>query len=123
MKRSRTRVWFVRVAIAGALAVLASTAPIVGQSRSAQAPAQKVDAEYTAKIKESTLDPRITTELGDHMPASDTVPSPLKFFGRIPGTPDELTYYKDIVRYLEALDKASDRVTMFPIGKSEEGRL
>ena len=33
-----------------------------------------------------------------------------------------MTYYKDIVRYLDALDKASDRVTMFKIGVSDEGR-
>ena len=36
------------------------------------------------------------------MPASDTVPSPLKFLGRIPGTPGELTYAKDIERYYES---------------------
>ena len=72
---------------------------------------QKIDEEYTAKIKEYTQDPRITTELVDHLPASDTVPSPLKFLGRMVGTPGELTYSKDIYRYYEALDKASDRIT------------
>jgi hypothetical protein len=84
--------------------------------------AQAVDQEYTAKIKEYLRDPRITTELVDHLPASSTVPSPLKFFGRIVGTPGELTYAKDIQRYFEALDKASDRVTTWTIGKTEEGR-
>ena len=39
---------------------------------------QKIDAEYTAKIKEYLQDPRITTELVDHLPASDTVPTPLE---------------------------------------------
>ena len=87
-----------------------------------QARSQKIDEEYTRRIKEHTQDPRIMTELVDHMPASDSVPSPLKFFGRIVGEPGQLTYYKDIVRYLEALDKVSDRVTMWPIGKSDEGR-
>ena len=67
------------------------------QSRSAQ-PKQKIDEAYTAKIKEYTQDPRISTELVDHLPASDTVPTPLEFFGRMPGTPDELTYAKDIYR-------------------------
>ncbi len=86
------------------------------------APAQKVDAEYTAKIKEYLQDPRITTELVDHLPASDTVPTPLKFHGRIVGTPGELTYAKDIHRYYEALDKASDRASLWTIGKTEEGR-
>ena len=56
------------------------------------------------------------------MPASATVPSPLKFFGRIPGTPGELTYAKDIARYFAALDAASPRVKMLTIGRSEEGR-
>src|SRR5262245_52401687 len=59
---------------------------------------QPNDAEYTAKIKEYLRDPRITTELVDHLPASNTVPTPLKFHGRIIGTPGELTYSKDINR-------------------------
>ena len=79
----------------------------VAQSRN-QPAKQKMDEEYTAKIKEYTQDPRISTELVDHLPASDTIPTPLKFFGRMPGTPGELTYAKDIQRYYEALDKASE---------------
>ncbi len=97
-----------------------------GSTPSAQAPQpatkQKLDADYTAKIKELVQDPRISTELVDHLPASDTVPSPLKFLNRVVGTPGELTYAKDIHRYYEALDKASDRITMWRIGKTEEGR-
>src|SRR5215217_2384435 len=98
---------------------------LAGSAPSAQSPQparQKVDADYTAKIKEYLQDPRISTELVDHLPASDTVPSPLRFFNRIVGTPGELTYAKDIYRYYEALDKASDRIAMWRIGKSEEGR-
>jgi hypothetical protein len=87
-----------------------------------KAAAQKIDAEYTAKIKEYTQDPRVSTELVDHLPASASVPSPLKFFGRIVGTPDELTYYKDIKRYFETIAKASPRAKLFTIGQSEEGR-
>ncbi len=107
-----------------ALAVAALTTSGAGaQARRAQAPpAQRVDAEYTAKIKEHLQDPRITTELVDHLPASDTVPTPLKFHGRIVGTPGELTYAKDIHRYFAALDKASDRASLWTIGKTEEGR-
>jgi hypothetical protein len=83
---------------------------------------QKNDEEYTKLIKQYLQDPRITTELVDHLPASDTVPTPLKFFGRIPGTPGELTYAKDIYRYYAALAKASPRAKFWPIGKTEEGR-
>jgi len=75
------------------------------------APAQKIDQEYTAKIKEYLQDPRITTELVDHLPASATVPTPLKFLGRIVGTPGELTHAKDIHRYLDAIAKAARYVS------------
>ena len=85
-------------------------------------PAQPQDAEYNRLIAQHLQDKRITTDLVDHMPASATVPSPLKFFGRIPGTPGELTYAKDIHRYFAALDAASPRVKMMTIGRSEEGR-
>ncbi len=83
---------------------------------------QKMDEEYTRLIHEYLQDPRITTELVDHMPASATVPSPLKFLGRIPGKPGELTYAEDIYRYYEALAKASPRARFWKIGKTEEGR-
>jgi hypothetical protein len=64
-------------AIAVALALFAS--PLAAQ--------QRQDEEYTKKIKEYLQDPRISTELVDHLPASNTVPTPLKFHGRIVGTP------------------------------------
>jgi hypothetical protein len=86
------------------------------------APAQKMDEAYGALIRKHLVDPRFTTELVDHMPASDTVPSPLKFFGRIPGTPGELTYAKDIERYYRELAKTSPRVRFWTLGTSEEGR-
>src|SRR3954471_12311389 len=109
-----------------AMAIALTTAGVGSTGTFAQstpaAAAQKLDVDYTAKIKAATADPRILTELVDHMPASEKVPSPLKFFGYIPGEPGHLTYYKDIARYLDALDKASDRATMFKIGVSDEGR-
>src|ERR1700733_13446517 len=102
-----------------ALKNVSAEAPSAAQTTPAP---QKLDDEYTKLIKDYLQDSRITTELVDHMPASDTVPSPLKFFGRIPGTPGELTYSKDINRYYEALAQASPRAKFFKIGKSEEGR-
>jgi len=87
-----------------------------------QAAAQKIDEEYTRLIRQNLQDPRITTELVDHLPASDTVPSPLKFFGRVVGTPGQLTYAKDIHRYYEALARSSPRARFWKIGTTEEGR-
>ncbi len=108
-----------RAALAFALTIA------LGASGWAQAPKatpQKLDAEYTAKIKEYLQDARISTELVDHLPASDTVPTPLKFLGRVVGQPGELTYAKDIHRYYEALAKASPRARFWKIGTTEEGR-
>ncbi len=107
-----------RVALGTALAFVLAT----GGLSARQAPSQPLDQEYGKRIKDNTPDARILTDLIDHMPISETVPSPLKFLGYIPGENNRLTYHKDIVRYLGALDKASERVTMWPIGKSEEGR-
>src|SRR5713101_2727906 len=83
---------------------------------------QKIDEQYTTLIRQHLQDPRITTELVDHLPASDVVPSPLKFFGRVVGTPGELTYAKDIHRYYEALARSSPRAKFWKIGTTEEGR-
>src|SRR5262245_36452517 len=88
----------------------------------ASAQPQKMDEEYTKLIKEYLQDPRITTELVDHMPSSDTVDSPLKFLGRIPGKPGELTYAKDIYRYYEHLAGQTKRAKFWKIGQTEEGR-
>src|SRR6478609_7204246 len=113
--------WPMAVAVLWALAPQ-SPARAQNAAGAAKPASQPNDEEYTKKIKEYLQDPRITTELVDHLPASSTVPTPLKFLGRIVGTPGELTYAKDIYRYFDALDKASPRVVMFNIGKSEEGR-
>ncbi len=114
---SRTLLAACRVAVFPLLVLLPGTTDIV-----AQGPPQAVDIEYTAKIKEYLTDARISTELVDHLPASATVPTPLKFLGRIVGTPGELTYAKDIHRYLAAIAASSPRAKYWTIGKTEEGR-
>jgi hypothetical protein len=88
----------------------------------ALAQTQRTDEGYTAKIRQYTTEPFFLTELVDHLPASDTVPTPEKILGYAIGTPDKLTYTKDIYRYMRALEKASPRVKVFMIGRSEEGR-
>jgi len=58
----------------------------------------------------------------DHLPASATVPTPEKILGYAIGAPEKLTYTKDIFRYYRELAKASPRVKLWSIAKSEEGR-
>ncbi len=100
------------------VALVATPSVTSAQSRGDQA----IDEEYTRLIAEYLQDDRITTELVDHLPASETVPTPLDFNGRIVGTPDELTYAADIHRYLRAIADASPRATVWSIGQTEEGR-
>ncbi|MDT9599374.1 M14 family zinc carboxypeptidase [Sphingosinicella rhizophila] len=109
------------VALALAVAIPAANGPAVAQPAADAAP-QRNDEEYGKLISQHLMDKRISTELVDHLPASDTVPSPLKFFGRIPGTPKELTYAKDIHRYYQELARTSPRVRYLKIGETEEGR-
>ncbi len=84
--------------------------------------APRLDEGYTAKIREFTTEPFFLTELVDHLPASDTVPTTEKVLGYAVGTPNKLTYTKDIYRYMRELEKASKRVRVFSIGRSEENR-
>jgi hypothetical protein len=93
-----------------------SKAPAAAQAK------QPDDAEYTAKIREYTTDKMFLTELVDHLPASATVPSPMKVLGYAIGTPGKLTYTKDIHRYYRELAKATPRVKVWSVGTSEEGR-
>ena len=106
------------------ISLLALAVPALTRAQTAsRAAPQRMDSAYTAKIHEYLQDPRITTELVDHLPASSTVPTPLKFLGRIVGTPGELTHARDIHRYMEAIAKAApQRARFWTIGKSEEGR-
>jgi hypothetical protein len=83
----------------------------------------KRDEDATKMILEYTTDTMFLTPLVDYLPASDTVPSPLQVLGYISGTPGKQTYYDDILRYYRTLDEKSDRVTMFDIGKSDQGNM
>lgn len=98
-----------------ALFALAVTTPAMAQQRN--------DEEYTRQIAQFLRDPRITTELVDHLPASATVPTPLRHFGHIMGAWGVIdkaeamhAYYREIAR------TAPNRARLMTIGKTEEGR-
>lgn len=77
---------------------------------------------YEEWIREYTTDPRFSSELVDHLPASQTVQSPLDYFGEIIGAPGRLHYVDEIYGYMTALADASPRVMLREIGTTEEGR-
>jgi hypothetical protein len=85
-------------------------------------PDQPVDQAYTDAIRRYTTDPQFSSPLVDYLPASTTVPTPMKTLGVISGAPDMLPYAEDVYKYFRALAAASPRVKVFTIGHTEEGR-
>ncbi len=98
-----------------------SLAPIE-LSTQQQASTQAIDEEYTRLIKEATTKPEFLSPLVSYLPKVDGIPTPKDILGYIAGAPGKLTYYEDILKYMDALDKASPNVQVFPMGKTSEGR-
>lgn len=93
-----------------------------GETAPARDPKQPVDAAYTEKIHKYTTQPYFTSPLVDYLPASKTVPTPQAVLGDVSGAPGILPYAEDVYRYMRLLEKATPRVKVFSIGKTEEGR-
>ena len=85
-------------------------------------PAQPIDEEYTRKIKEYTTETFFLSPLVDYLPASKTVPTPKAILGDIAGAKGNLPYSKEVYAYMRLLEKASPRVKVFSIGRTEERR-
>jgi hypothetical protein len=85
-------------------------------------PKLPIDADYTAKIKEYTTQPFFSSPLVDYLPASKTVPTPKAVLGDVAGAPGKLPYAEEVYDYMRRLEKASPRVKVYSIGKTEEGR-
>src|SRR3954469_3671410 len=82
-----------------------------------------VDAEYGKKIKEYTTEPFFSSPLVDYLPASKTVPTPKAVLGDVAGAPGKLPYAEEVYQYMRMLEKAApQRVKVFSIGRTEEGR-
>jgi hypothetical protein len=88
----------------------------------ARDPKQAVDEQYTKKIKEYTTAPYFTSPLVDYLPASKTVPTPAAVLKDIAGAPGILPYSQEVYAYMRMVEKATPRVKVFSIGKTEEGR-
>src|SRR5271169_2882681 len=104
------------------LSVAATAALGNGETAPARDPKQPVDDAYTAKIHKYTTQPFFTSPLVDYLPASRNVPTPEAVLGDVAGAPGILPYAEDVYKYMRLLEKASPRVKVFSIGKTEEGR-
>jgi hypothetical protein len=99
----------------------AATLPATKETKTGTA--ADADNDYSKKIKEYTTEPYFRTELVDHLPMSDKVPSPDKVLGYVVGTPNKLTYSKDLYRYYRELARTTPRVRVFTAPeRSEEGK-
>src|SRR5829696_3751763 len=88
----------------------------------ARDPKQATDTAYTSKMKEYTTAPFFTSPLVDYLPASKNVPTPMAVLKDVAGAPGILPYSREVYEYLRIVEKASPRVKVFSIGKTEEGR-
>ncbi len=85
-------------------------------------PKQPIDEEYTKKMREYTTETFFNSPLTDYLPASKSVPTPKVVLGDVAGAPGKLPYSTEVYSYMRLLEKASPRVKVFSIGKTEEGR-
>ena len=115
MKRRALLLLTIPFLAASALAAADSSTP-------ARDPAQKIDEEYTKKIRQYTTESFFLSPLVDYLPASDKVPNPGVVLGDVAGAPGKLPYSADVHRYMRMLESASPRVKVRSIGTSEEGR-
>ncbi len=83
---------------------------------------QPLDTLYTRKIREYTTQPYFLSPIVDYMPASRTVPTPIKVLGDIAGAPGKLPNSKEVYEYMRLLAKSTPRVRVYSIGTTEEGR-
>jgi hypothetical protein len=108
------------VLLLGTLSLTATN--VLAADTYARDPHQPIDQGYTQKIRQFTTQPEFNSPLTDYLPASPTVPTPEAALGYIAGAPDHLPYSKDVYRYFRMLAKATPRVKVFSIGRTEEGR-
>jgi hypothetical protein len=113
----RAGLFFILLAIAAATSLAA-----VDASTPARDPAQKIDEEYTKKIREYTTEAFFLSPLVDYLPASESVPTPKAVLGDVAGSPGKLPYSAEVYRYMRMLAAATPRVAVRSIGTTEEGR-
>ena len=111
MSASKGRCGALRCACATAIALATAgvgSTGIFAQSKPAAPVAQKLDADYTARIKAATADPRILTELVDHMPASEKVRDMFGIAVADEATIRQLDKYRQITAQLTDPRKLTD---------------
>ena len=118
MSRHAARLLGLAVFLCGTLAASPSS-PAAPTATSGPDTPEPGSSEAIAKF---TTDAKFGNPWVAYVPASDTVPSPTKFLGHVAGAAGELSHVAQIQGYFRELAKATPRVAVQVIGKSEEGR-
>src|ERR1019366_3736926 len=113
-----------RCALSAAVLSLVAVSSALSQAmvNETRDPNQKQDEEFAKLYKTWTGESNYGSPLVDHLPRVAGIPTPKDILGYYIGAPAKLTYYADILRFYRALAKASPRVKVESIGKSDEGR-
>ncbi len=107
---------------AAALVLAAGLLPAQQAVTETRDPKQRMDDDFAKAYSQWTSAPNYGSPLVDHLPKVSGIPSPKDVIGYHVGAPAKLTYYADILKYYKALAKATPRVKVETIGKSDEGR-
>jgi 8-oxo-dGTP pyrophosphatase MutT (NUDIX family) len=105
-----------------ALVAVAATLPAQQFTTDTRDPKQRQDPGFERDYKAWLANPRHGSPLVDHLPLVAGIPTPKDVLGHHIGAPKTLTYYADQLRYYRALAKATPRVRVETIGRSDEGR-
>ena len=116
MRQSAKHTWISRPLLFAVLIAAAS-----GQVGNPYAP-DTPEAGSVEAIAKLTTEARFGSPWVAYVPASGTVPSPTRYLGHIVGAEGELSNTAKIYGYFRELDRASERVRVDVIGRSEEGR-
>jgi hypothetical protein len=81
-----------------------------------------VDPDFARSVREWTTSPEFLSPLVDHLPLVKGLPTPKDVIGYHVGTPKRLTRTAEALAYYRALEKASPRIRVTTIGKTDEGR-
>ncbi|MFS8071415.1 MAG: M14 family zinc carboxypeptidase, partial [Byssovorax sp.] len=104
--------------------LLSTPSPAAAQGKAGAKPAatQATDPEFAKLVKEWTTKPEFSSPLVDFLPLKKGIPTPKDVLGRYVGQPNRLTTTAEAYSYYRALEKASPRVKIVVIGKTDEGR-
>lgn len=105
-----------------AIACLSFVLGAVPHAEPAQPARETYDADFATRVRAWTTSPEFLSPLVDQLPVVKGIPTPKDVLGYHIGEPKRLTKTDAALAYYRALEKASPRIRVTTIGKTDEGR-